>query len=198
MPCSRREKDCLLSHPDCTLVTIFCVEEPAIEDTASCRDREGDSNLLQASVILSKTIVGAGSCFATCPKGPHSRKPCTIQVCLECRDCGHPFDRCHAWLATGHGLPCAHGAGNIHVTRHYCQVRSELPCRMQCKCKCVSLASIGVHMDCSSRAINSERSTSYPDVTRKLLGHWAGFCLELAVVAFGIGERTFAMLLQCA
>ena len=61
----------------------FSVEKPAIEDTASCRDREGDSNLLQASVILSKTIVGAGSCFATCPKGPHSRKPCTIQVCLR-------------------------------------------------------------------------------------------------------------------
>ena len=193
MRCSRKEKEFQLSPAICALVTNVCAWKGfADEDTASCRDREGDGNLLQASVILSKTIVGAGSYLASCPEIPHRSIPCTIQVCLRCRDCGHPVDGCYAWLATGRGLPCAHGACNLHVTRHHRQVRFQFPCNMEYKCSGVSLPSTGVDINCSSRAINSERSTSYPDVTRKLLGRWAGLCLELAVVAFGIGERTSA------
>ena len=38
-----------------------------------------------------------------------------------------------------------------------------------------------------SRAITTEESPSYPEVTRKLLGRWAGLLLEVAIVAFGIG-----------
>ena len=38
------------------------------------------------------------------------------------------------------------------------------------------------------RVIKSENSSSYPEVTRKLLGQWAGLLLELAIVAFGVGR----------
>lgn len=44
-----------------------------------------------------------------------------------------------------------------------------------------------------SRAITLEESSSYPEVTRKLLGRWLGLLLEIAIVVFGIGENHISL-----